>query len=169
VGVAHGDEVPHDRGAQTVGAEPLRCIHEAHLGRPCGGERNLGVADGEPAGREGAVAEVQLLTPTGRRPRVDLYVKGEAIISRKFPMGQLAEDELKALDYLQELYVKYPRKAPIRTAALAGEELQGVHVLQVPVQYMPLPKRVLEYARDRRIFIVDIEGKFYNPLLSVPD
>lgn len=73
---------------------------------------------------EGAVAEVQLITPTGRRPRVDLYVKGEAIISRKFPQGQLGEDELKALDYLQELYVKYPRKAPIRSAGLKGEVLE---------------------------------------------
>lgn len=112
---------------------------------------------------EGAHAEIQLRTPSGRRPRVDLYVKGEKIISRKFPMGQLANDDLKALDYLQELYVKYPPKAPIRSAALRGEVLEGIQVLQVPVQYvLPLPEIVLKYARDRNIIICDIEGKIYN-------
>ncbi|WP_339378167.1 eCIS core domain-containing protein [Calothrix sp. NIES-2100] len=112
---------------------------------------------------KGAHAEVQLRTPSGRYPRVDLYIKGEKIISRKFPMGQLANDELKALDYLQELYVKYPPKAPIRSADLKGEVLEGVQVLQVPVQYvLPLPEIVLKYARDRNIIICDIEGKIYN-------
>ncbi len=111
---------------------------------------------------KGAHAEVQLRTPSGRRPRVDLYVNGEAIISRKFPTGQLAEDELKALEYLQELYIKYPPKAPIRSSVLKGEVLQGIQVLQIPVQHLPIPERVLKYTKDRRIFIVDITAKVYN-------
>jgi hypothetical protein len=112
---------------------------------------------------EGAHAEVQLHTPSGRRPRVDLWVKGEAIISRKFPMGQLAQDELKALDYLQELYTKYPPRAPILSSALKGEILEGIQVLQIPVQYLPIPEQVLKYARDRHIVICDIDGHVYDP------
>jgi hypothetical protein len=111
---------------------------------------------------EGAHREVQLQTPSGRRPRVDLYIKGEEIISRKFPMGQLANDEFKALDYLQELYIKYPPRAPIRSAALKGELLEGVQVLEIPVQYIDIPERVLSYANSRNIVIRDIEGRVYN-------
>jgi hypothetical protein len=59
--------------------------------------------------------------------------------------------------------VKYPPKAPIRSAALRGEVLEGIQVLQVPVQYvLPLPEIVLKYARDRNIIICDIEGRIYN-------
>lgn len=112
---------------------------------------------------EGAHSEVTLRTPGGRHPRVDLWVKGYAIISRKFPMGQLANDELKALDYVQELRVKYPQGAPIVAAGLKGEVLTGIQVLQVPVQYIEIPDRVLSYASAHNIVIVDIDGKVYNP------
>ena len=103
------------------------------------------------------------------RARLDSYVPGEEIISRKFT--QLGDVDLKtAKAYIDELVTKYPVGAKIpdtpgnRASGLAGETLRGRPVLQVPPQKGGvIPDEVAEYARINGIRIVDINGFNYTP------
>lgn len=103
------------------------------------------------------------------KARLDSYVPGEEIISRKFT--QLGDVELStAKGYLDELALKYPVGAKIpdtaanRASGLAGQTLDGDLVLQVPPQKGGvIPDELIEYAELKGIRIVDINGFEYTP------
>ena len=99
---------------------------------------------------------------------LDSYSPGSGeIVSRKFT--QLANvQEATAIGYLNELATKYPPNAtiadvPSRHPSLAGQHLEGVMILEVPVQTTPVPQSVLDAARDLDIQIRDVNGRIYNP------
>ncbi|KQU77056.1 hypothetical protein ASE08_04925 [Rhizobacter sp. Root16D2] len=103
----------------------------------------------------------------GKRVRVDSYVPGEEIISRKYT--QLAElSEAHAIGYINELIEKYPRGAVISDVpsnhanGLAGRTLQGEYVLQVAEQLTPVPREVLQNAHNAGVTIRDPEGRVYS-------
>lgn len=103
------------------------------------------------------------------RARLDSYVPGEEIISRK--LTQLNDVSLDtAKGYIDELVTKYPVGARIpdtaanRASGLAGQTLDGDLVLQVPPQRGgTIPRELIEYAELRGIRIVDINGFDYTP------
>ncbi len=126
--------------------------------------------------RRGAypLSEIELGPVGTRGVRVDAYdpVKGE-IVSRK--LTQLGDVQVgTAQGYIDELVKKYPPGADIKVtptvlskAELAGikppTQLQGRQILEVPVQKGPIPKEVLDYARQQGVIIRDIEGLVLNP------
>ena len=89
------------------------------------------------------------------------------IVSRKFT--QLSEiQQTTALRYLEELAYKYPPGAVIADvgstpSGLAGKQLDGILILEVPVQVNPVPQAVLDSATMRGITIRDVNGTVYNP------
>lgn len=102
------------------------------------------------------------------RARLDSYVPGEEIISRK--LTQLAEvDVSTARRYIDELVQKYPPGTTIpntpanRANGLAGQTLDGDLVLQVPPQRGPIPEEVLRYAERQGVSIIDVNGVEYLP------
>lgn len=95
--------------------------------------------------------------------RLDSYVPGEQIVSRK--LTQLSEVDLStARGYIRELATKYPPGATIpntpanRANGLAGQTLDGDLVLQVPPQSGPLSQELLDYAELYEVRIIDING-----------
>jgi hypothetical protein len=112
--------------------------------------------------------QVRVEKPGGGYTVLDSYNEflGE-IVSRKHT--QLADiQEQSAMRYIRELPQKYPRGATVldvplnRRAGIAGEKLRGRHYLEVPVQRGPIPRRVLDYATSRDVFIRDVAGRIYN-------
>ena len=100
------------------------------------------------------------------RARLDSYVPGEEIISRK--LTQLSEVSLRTgRSYIDELVSKYPPGARIpdtpanRANGLAGQTLDGQMVLQVPPQTGTIPAELLEYAAEQGVHIIDINGVRY--------
>ena len=100
------------------------------------------------------------------RARLDSYVPGEEIISRK--LTQLSEVSLRTgRSYIDELVSKYPPGARIpdtpanRANGLAGQTLDGQMVLQVPPQTGTIPAELLEYAAGQGVHIIDINGVRY--------
>lgn len=97
------------------------------------------------------------------RARLDSYVPGEQIISRK--LTQLGEvSPVQARAYIRELAQKYPEGTTIpstpanRANGLAGQPLRGDLVLQVPPQRIPLSQELLDYAELYEVRIFDIHG-----------
>ena len=43
-----------------------------------------------------------------------------------------------------------------------GRDLKGQMILEEPVEEAKIPPKVLDYAKNHRIKIRDIKGKFYN-------
>ncbi|HNQ03533.1 MAG TPA: hypothetical protein PKH69_02870 [Thiobacillaceae bacterium] len=149
-------------------------------------EREARLESGNAFNREEALRqpynEVALAIPEGSRgyPRVDSYVPGEAIISRK--QTQLAEigDDL-AIAHLVELAERYPpgsriADVPGNQALLAecrarfgarGEFLLGRLELHIPPQEAPISRAVLETAQRAGIVIRDSDGRVYS--LAAPD
>ena len=88
------------------------------------------------------------------------------IVSRKG--GQLADIQTEsAIRYMNELKQKYPAGARItdrqlNAAALRNKQLQGQLIIEVPVQDKPIPKAVLDAAKERGITIRDVTGKVYG-------
>ena len=96
------------------------------------------------------------------------------IVSRKYT--QLSEvSEETAIRYLKELLDKYAPGSIIadvpsnRTGVNKGifevnqgNDLKGEMILEVPVQKKSVPKSILEYARDNKIQIRDINGNVYK-------
>ena len=96
------------------------------------------------------------------------------IVSRK--CTQLSEvSEETAIRYLKELSDKYAPETKIAdvpsniSGANAGifkenrgRTLHGQMILEVPVQKKSVPKSILEYARDNKIQIRDINGNVYK-------
>ena len=109
--------------------------------------------------------EVEVSTG-GKNYRVDSYVPGKEIISRK--NSQLERVQIKTgLGYLNELKHKYPSSAkitdsPFNPKALRGTVLSGDPVLEVPVQDKPVPKEILDAANEKGITIRDVNGRGYN-------
>jgi hypothetical protein len=111
----------------------------------------------------------------GGQPRVDSYVVGEAIISRKYTqLAEIGEDATIA--HIVELADKYApgtriADVPSNQAVLAegrarfgadGDKLHGRLELHVPEQFAPVPRAVLEAAERAGVVIRDPEGRIYN-------
>jgi Flp pilus assembly pilin Flp len=98
--------------------------------------------------------------------RVDSYIPGEEIVSRKYT--QLAEiQESTAFKYLRELARDYPPGTVIADTptnrddlgeAMIGTTLDGDMILEVPVQNSPVPESVLREAERLDITIRDADG-----------
>jgi hypothetical protein len=109
--------------------------------------------------------EVYVENPAGGYFILDSYnpATGE-IVSRKF--AQLADTSLNsAIAYLREAARKYPPGATIAnvpsSGVLAGQKLQGSVYLEVPIQTMPIPQRILDAAKNHKVRIRDIEGRVF--------
>lgn len=90
--------------------------------------------------------------------RLDSYVPGEQIVSRKFT--QLADVKLSTgAGYIRELYTKYAPGTPILQSkrnialGLAPGRLEGQLYLDVPVQTRPIPDELLRMAARHRVII----------------
>ncbi|MGW5052726.1 hypothetical protein [Actinokineospora sp. NPDC004072] len=105
----------------------------------------------------------------GQYPRVDSYVPGEEIVSRKHT--QLGEvQESTAIGYLRELANHYGpgtivADTPTNRRDLGddaiGLPMDGDMVLEVPVQTRDVPEAVLAEARKLGIIIRDENGRTY--------
>lgn len=90
--------------------------------------------------------------------RLDSYVPGKEIISRKFT--QLAElKPATAIGYIRELPTKYAPGTPILNSerniayGLAPGVLEGQMYLDVPTQTEPIPEYILQYAARHEVII----------------
>lgn len=105
----------------------------------------------------------------GQYPRVDSYVPGEEIVSRKHT--QLSEvQEATAVGYLRELANTYGpgtivADTPTNRRDLGddaiGQPMDGDMILEVPVQQNGVPPAVLAEARRLGIIIRDENGHTY--------
>ena len=96
---------------------------------------------------------------------LDAYVPGREIVSRKDT--QLAEVSLDtARAYIRELERKYspgeqvadlPRNTD-QLPRIGGSQLDGKMFLEVPPQTSPVPKEIIDYAAERKIYIRDTLG-----------
>lgn len=98
--------------------------------------------------------------------RVDSYnpATGE-IVSRKFT--QFADiTEATATSYIREAVNKYPAGATIAnvpsSGKLAGSQMEGSNILEVPPQMKPIPQSVLNAAKQADVIIRDTNGKVYK-------
>ncbi len=97
--------------------------------------------------------------------RLDSYnpESGE-IVSRKFTQLSEVQDQT-ALNYINEIQKKYPEGATISNVPssgnLAGQQLKGQLILEVPEQVNPIPKSTIEAADKTGVLIRDINGKVY--------
>lgn len=120
---------------------------------------------------EGGANEVHVepRSDKGQYPRVDSYVPGEQIVSRKYT--QLADvQESTAVGYLRELANTYGpgtivADTPSNRRDLGddaiGLPMDGDMVLEVPVQNGAVPPAVLAEARRLGIIIRDENGHTY--------
>ena len=106
------------------------------------------------------------LSGNNKYVRLDSYnpSTGE-IVSRKHT--QLADiDEKTAKGYLNELSRKYPPNATIAnvpsSGKLGGETLQGLQILEVPIQNKPIPQGILDHASSLNIDIRQVSTKKPN-------
>ncbi|WP_431522643.1 VENN motif pre-toxin domain-containing protein [Rosenbergiella epipactidis] len=109
--------------------------------------------------------ELYINKPGGGYYRVDSYnpSTGE-IVSRKFT--QFSDiTETTANNYIREAVKKYPAGATIAdvpsSGKLAGGQLEGINILEVPPQVRPIPKQVLDAADKAGVTIRDTNGKIY--------
>jgi hypothetical protein len=100
---------------------------------------------------------------------VDSYNPGAEIVERKH--SQLAEIKPEtAIGYVQSLPSKYPPGETIadtpgnrqRYPKLVGQSLDGLMILEVPVQKAPVPRAILEKAAELGVVIRDVNGKEYH-------
>ncbi len=113
--------------------------------------------------------QVPIRDKTGKLRRLDSYdpVRGEIVSRKSFSASQnqmaLADPDW-VINYYQEFPTKYPNGAAIsaKTGPLAGQKLVGKYVLEVPVQKMPIPERLLKEAKARGITIRDHKGTVYQ-------
>ncbi|GAB0105653.1 hypothetical protein JMUB6875_46340 [Nocardia sp. JMUB6875] len=122
------------------------------------------------ASRGGAnEVHVEPKTRKGQYRRVDSYVPGQEIVSRKFT--QLADITPEtAIEYLRQLERHYKPGTKIANTptnvrdlgnSLIGTPLIGRMILEVPVQARPVPATVLKEAVRLGIRIRDVNGKIY--------
>lgn len=118
-------------------------------------------------------SEISLVTGNKRPFRLDSWTPGQAIVSRK--LTQLSQISPKtAMGYIDEFVKKYPAGTKVANTAknqklgIAGKELDGDMILQVPPQMGAVPDDILKYAWKNNIHIVDINGvdltaKYFTP------
>jgi len=88
------------------------------------------------------------------------------IVSRKFT--QLSQIKTSSgIGYIREAGRKYSPGSMISNTAknsekIRGNVLRGQLFLEVPMQKLPVPQKVLEAARNARVVIRDIEGRIYR-------
>ncbi|HEX6832170.1 MAG TPA: hypothetical protein VF132_01445, partial [Rudaea sp.] len=109
--------------------------------------------------------EVYVDRPDGKgRYRLDSYdpALGEIVSRKNTQLGEIKPET--ALNYLRELVKKYSPGTRIsdvpsnRASGLAGQELQGRMILEVPRQETPVPSSICDEAKCRGVTIRDIEG-----------
>jgi len=110
--------------------------------------------------------ELYVNKPGGGYYRVDSYnpSTGE-IVSRKFT--QFSDiTETTENNYIREAVKKYPAGATIAdvpsSGKLAGGQLEGINILEVPPQVRSIPKPVLDAADKAGVTIRDTNGKIYQ-------
>ena len=116
--------------------------------------------------RLGGFSEVVL--ESGKR--LDSYIPGREIISRKFTqLGNIADDTAKK--YIDELLSKYPKGAQIKNTARnaeaiaqGGDKLKGELILEVPKQAGEISKDILQHAADAGVKIRDVSGEVLNKM-----
>jgi hypothetical protein len=100
---------------------------------------------------------------------VDSYHDGAEIIERKH--SQLADiKEETAIGYLSAIVRKYSPGEEIADSprnrdeypSLVGESLDGILVLEIPVQRADIPRSILEKAAELGVTIRDSEGKEHH-------
>lgn len=110
------------------------------------------------------------LTAGKKRPyRLDAWTPDVAIVSRK--LTQLDEINLStAKGYIDEFVKKYPAGSVVKKTAkndalgISGKPLRGEMVLEVPPQIGgKIDDAIIQYARQNRIAIRDINGHYYTP------
>ncbi|PVE96729.1 MULTISPECIES: hypothetical protein [unclassified Microbacterium] len=96
----------------------------------------------------------------GNGKRLDSYLPGEEIVSRKNTQLDSVRPET-ANSYIDELLNKYPPGTPI---AGSPDVLSGQPVLEVPVQTDPIPQSVIDHANGKEppVQIRDVLGNVYN-------
>lgn len=96
----------------------------------------------------------------GNGKRLDSYLPGEVIVSRKNTQLDNVRPET-ANSYIDELVNKYSPGTPI---AGSDDVLRGQPVLEVPVQNNPVPQTVIDHANGKEppIVIQDVLGNVYN-------
>jgi RHS repeat-associated protein len=89
------------------------------------------------------------------------------IVSRKHTqLSEINTDTAKS--YIKEIPKKYSNGSTISNvpsnidSGLAGQRLQGQHILEVPVQNNPVPQAVVDVAEELGVVIRDTEGFIYN-------
>lgn len=98
---------------------------------------------------------------------VDSYRPNRGIIERKYTqLGRIKEETAKG--YIDSLRLKYKQGTLIANSAknkalgLAGKQLRGKHILEVPKQESPVPANILKHAAQHRVIIRDVDGKVYR-------
>nr|WP_240315558.1 polymorphic toxin-type HINT domain-containing protein [Aquimarina longa] len=92
---------------------------------------------------------VHELWTKGMKTRLDTLIPGKAIISRK--ATQLSEVTFNTAK-------KYKKGKAIQNTKRAGaKELDGKYVLQIPKQNKDIPKKIVDYAKKKRVEIDEIK------------
>ncbi len=111
--------------------------------------------------------EVYINKPSGGKGyyRLDSYnPEAGEIISRKFTQFSEIQDQT-AINYINEIQKKYPVGAMIAdvpsSGSLAGQQLQGRLILEVPVQNNPISQITIDAADNAGVLIRDIDGRIY--------
>lgn len=121
---------------------------------------------------QGGANEVHVEPRTDKNQyrRVDSYVPGEEIVSRKHTqLGEIQESTAKRyLDEFAEYYGEGTIIADTPTNrrdlgdAQIGKPMKGDLILEVPAQNGPVPKAILEHAESLGITIRDENGRVYE-------
>nr|BFD94104.1 hypothetical protein KitaXyl93_54640 [Kitasatospora sp. Xyl93] len=111
--------------------------------------------------------QVPIYDKRGRRNRLDYYDEeaGEIISVKSLASknGQIAlVDEFTMLKHFQEFALKYPDKALVIEGKLAGRFVEGRYVLEVPQQFLRIPERIIELARESHVTIRDTTGRIWQ-------
>jgi polyhydroxyalkanoate synthesis regulator phasin len=104
----------------------------------------------------------------GPHKKLDSYDpdKGEIVSRKHTDLSKINKDT--AIAYLRELQSKYPAGAEIadvpttRERKLVGLKLEGIMILEVPVQKNGVPLAILQKADELDIVIRDINGHVYK-------
>ncbi|WP_263055929.1 hypothetical protein [Pantoea agglomerans] len=74
--------------------------------------------------------------------------------------------EITENNYIREAVNKYPAGETIAkvssSGSLAGRQLEGVNILEVPPQAKPIPQSILDSAKKANVMIRDTSGKVYK-------
>lgn len=98
------------------------------------------------------------------RKRVDSYRPNREIVERKFTQLANIKPET-AKGYIDSMRYKYKPGQLIgdtpknQGEGIAGDELKGRHILEVPPQVQPVPPDIIKYAAQHTVIIRDTGGK----------